>query len=171
MTKAVCKVWDSEYPWDVRVEKVSRALTDAGYDVHLTARNRKRLTTLEVMPEATVHRLRPTPYLRKRLEAAAMFPAFFNPRWIRLVYRTAVESNAQVILARDLPLAPTAIWVGKRLGLPVVHDMAENYGAMIQDLWNTGSTKLGDTFVRNPALVDRIERWCLARLDHVVVVV
>ena len=167
----ICKVWDHEYPWDVRVEKVSRALTDAGHHVHLTARNRGRLRILEDLPEATVHRLSPTPWLGRRLEAAGMFPAFFNPRWFNLIRRTAVDTAADVLLVRDLPLTPTAIWVGRRLGLPIIHDMAENYGAMIRDLWHTGTTRWGDSLIRNPALVDQVERWCLKRLDHVIVVV
>ena len=37
----ICKVWDADYPWDVRVEKVSRSL-GREHDVHLVARNGKR---------------------------------------------------------------------------------------------------------------------------------
>src|SRR3989442_12725885 len=75
----VCKVWDSEYPWDVRVEKIARALTDAGHDVHLVARNRRGEAVTERLPEATVHRLTPWRWAGSRLRAAPMFPAFFNP--------------------------------------------------------------------------------------------
>ena len=172
MTLKICHVWDYEYPWDVRVEKVSRALTDAGHEVHLTARNRGRLPEVETIEGvATVHRLASTPWMGKKLEAAVMFPAFFNPRWARHIRRVAEDTRADVILVRDLPLTPTAIWVGKQMGLPVIHDMAENYGAMIRDLWLTRTTRFGDVLVRNPAIVDRIEQWCLPRLDHVVVVV
>ena len=35
----ICKIWDADYPWDVRVEKVARSLTEAGHEVHLVARN------------------------------------------------------------------------------------------------------------------------------------
>ncbi|HEY8506873.1 MAG TPA: hypothetical protein VIL32_00870, partial [Steroidobacteraceae bacterium] len=76
----VCKIWDSEYPWDVRAEKISRALTDAGHEVHMVARNRDGRPLVESLPECTVHRLAPLPALGRRLNAASMFPAFFNPR-------------------------------------------------------------------------------------------
>ena len=36
----ILKVWDGEYPWDVRTEKVCRALTSRGHSVHMVARNR-----------------------------------------------------------------------------------------------------------------------------------
>jgi glycosyltransferase involved in cell wall biosynthesis len=167
----ICKIWDGEYPWDVRVEKVTRSLTKAGHEVHLVARNREWRPTHECLPEAQVHRLPPWQVLGKRVDAMAMFPAFFNPRWVAGILGTARESRAQMILVRDLPLAPTAVWVGRVLRIPVVLDMAENYPAMMRGLWETGVRRPTDVLVRNPAIVAAVERWVLARVDHVLVVV
>lgn len=167
----VLKVVDGEYPWDVRVEKVSRALTEMGHDVHMVARNRDRRALREELEEASMHRMRPWTWLGRAMDAASQFPAFMNPRWYTLIHRTGREIGADVILVRDLPLAPTAIWAGRRLRVPVILDMAENYPAMIEDLWTTGSTKLGDALVRNPRAVRAVERWVLARVDHTIVVV
>src|ERR1700741_3616036 len=88
----ICKVWDADYPWDVRVEKVARSLTDAGHEVHLVARNRGRLSRYEQLPEAHVHRLRPLP-IGRRLDSATMFPAFFNPRWAAAIIGTARQTK------------------------------------------------------------------------------
>src|SRR5712671_914888 len=140
----VCKVWDSEYPWDVRVEKIARALTDAGHAVHLVARNRRGAAVIERSPEATIHRLTPWRWAGARLNAASMFPAFFNPRWVRAITRTAREVRADVILCRDLPLAIPAIRAGRRLGIPVVLDMAENYPAMMRSRWDAGQRRPWD---------------------------
>lgn len=167
----VLKVWDAEYPWDVRAEKVMRTLTEAGHTVDLVARNRTGQPLLEKLPEATVHRMKPWNGLGRRLDHASQFPAFFNPRWVRLMHRVGRETRTDLILVRDLPLAPTAIWVGKRLGVPVVLDMAENYGAMMRDLWTSGTRGPFDWAVRNPTLVEAVERWVLRGIDHVVVVV
>lgn len=167
----ICHVWDADYPWDVRVEKVSRSLTEAGHDVHVCARNRARRPTVEKLAECTVHRLRPCALLPAGLDSQLMFPAFFNPRWLRHIRATVIRQSADVLLVRDLPLAPTAIAVGRKLGLPVVLDMAENYPAMIRELWLTGTTKPFDSLVRNPHMVAAVERWVLPRVDHVLVVV
>lgn len=166
----ICHVWDAEYPWDVRAEKVSRSLTAAGHEVHMVARNRDRRPRVERLPEATVHRLAPMRWLGK-LDAPFQFPAFFNPRWSRAILRTARESGAERIVVRDLPLAPTAIWAARKLGVPVVLDMAENYPAMMRALWETGVRRPADIVVRNPAIVKRVEDWVLRHIDHVVVVV
>ncbi len=166
----ICKVWDADYPWDVRVEKVARSLTDAGHEVHLVARNRARRSQYEQLPEAHVHRLRSLP-IGRRLDSATMFPAFFNPRWAAAIVGTARRTNARMVMVRDLPLAPTAIWAGRRLGIPVVLDMAENYPAMMRGLWETGVHRPTDVLVRNPAATAAVERWVLKRIDHVLVVV
>lgn len=165
------KVWDAEYPWDVRTEKVCQALTSAGYGVHMVARNRDGRALEEKLPECTVHRLAPWRSFGRRVDAASQFPAFFNPRWTSRMREVGQRERAQVVLVRDLPLAPAAIRVAQQLKLPVVLDMAENYPAMIRDLWTTGATRLGDRFVRNPKMVEAVENWVLPRLDHCVVVV
>jgi len=167
----ILKVWDGEYPWDVRTEKVCRALTDAGHRVHMVARNRDRRILREELEECTVHRMPPFRAMGKLVDAASQFPAFFNPRWVGLMKRVGRDEGVEAILVRDLPLAPTAIRVGRKLQVPVVLDMAENYPAMIRDLWTTGSTRPGDFLVRNPRAVEAVERWTMARIDHVLVVV
>ena len=167
----ILKVWDYEYPWDVRTEKVCRALTSMGHDVHLLARNRRRESLTESLPEATVHRLRPWSFFGGRLDAASQFPAFVNPRWLFHAHRVGRRQNIDLILVRDITLAPVAITVARRLGVPVLLDMAEHYAAMMQDLWDTGSVRFGDSIVRNPKAVAAVERWTLAHVDHTLVVV
>jgi glycosyltransferase involved in cell wall biosynthesis len=167
----ICKVWDAEYPWDVRVEKISRSLTEAGHAVHLVARNRRGDPLTERRSEGTVHRLRPWRWAPSWLNAASMFPAFFNPRWIRVISQTARREHADVILCRDLPLAIPAILAGRRVGIPVVLDLAENYPAMLRSRWAAGRMRLFDALVRNPTLARLVERWALPRADHVLVVV
>jgi glycosyltransferase involved in cell wall biosynthesis len=166
----ICKVWDADYPWDVRTAKVCRSLTAAGHAVHLVARNKAARPVREQLPEATVHRLSPWP-IGKALSAASMFPAFFNPRWFDGIRRTAIDERADLILVRDLPLAPTAVAVGKLLRLPVILDMAENYPAMMRSLFENDVQKPFDYVIRNPLVVGAIERWVLRHIDHVLVVV
>lgn len=167
----ICHVWDSDYPWDVRVEKVSTALTGAGHTVEIVARNRRRQSRVESLPEGTVHRLPAWGWLPRELDAGLMFPAFFNPRWASAISRTARNHDSDLILVRDLPLAPTAIMVGRHLEIPVMLDMAENYGAMMQALWDNGVQRPWDFLVRNPSIVRKIERWVLRHVNHVSVVV
>lgn len=167
----VCHVWDAEYPWDVRVEKISRSLTDWGHQVHIVARNRDARPPLERLAEGTVHRMPYWPLAGPRINELLMFPAPVNPRWILRIDRTVRTTGADVILCRDLPLAPAALCVGRRRRTPVVLDMAENYPAMIQKLWTNGEQRPFDWVVRNPAIVRAVERSVIPRVDHILVVV
>src|SRR5687767_6350017 len=166
----ICHVWDGDYPWDVRVEKISRAL-GREHEVHLVCRNAARRPTYELRDALHIHRLPAMRWLPRRLHAAANFPAFFNPLWIHAIWRTVRRQRASVILVRDLPLALSAVLVGRALGVPVIFDMAENYPAMIQDVWDAGRTRVGDRLVRNPWLVRFIERLVVRLVDHILVVV
>lgn len=167
----VVYLWDADYPWDVRAEKICATLTSAGHDVHIVARNRARRPLVERLPEGTVHRMRPWPWAGQRLDVALGFPAFFNPRWVGLLGRTMRAVRPDVLVARDLPLAPTALYVAGRHRVPVVLDMAENYPAMMQMVFDAGRHALTDHLVRNPRAVAAVERYALARVDRVLVVI
>jgi glycosyltransferase involved in cell wall biosynthesis len=164
-------LWDADYPWDVRTEKVCAALTDAGHRVTIAARNRGWRGEVERLPEGTVRRMRPWRWTGRRMDGLLSFPAFFSPRWTGLLADAVREADAELVIVRDLPLCPAAIRVARRRGIPVVLDMAENYPAMLRQTWKAGRHRPWDVLVRNPALAAAVERWCLARVDRVITVV
>jgi glycosyltransferase involved in cell wall biosynthesis len=164
-------VWQSEYPWDVRVEKIARALTDGGFDTHIVARNRQRDPVTEPLPEAVVDRLPPWSWLGQRLDATLQTGVFVNPRWMQHLTRTIRNNSPAIVVVRDLPLAPAAIWAARRFGVPVVLDMAENYPAVIRDNWDVGRHRPWDFIARNPRLARLVDRYAVRQVDHVIVVV
>ncbi len=164
-------VWQGDYPWDVRVEKIVRALTAAGFDTHVAARNRRWSATTEVLPEAVTHRLPPWRWAGRRLDGALQAPIPINPRWVGHLAETVRRTRPGVIIARDVPLAPTAIWTGRRFGIPVVLDLAENYPAMLEDIWTASRQRPWDVLVRNPRAAAALETYVVRRAAHVVVVV
>lgn len=164
----VCKVWDSEYPWDVRVEKICRSLARGGHEVHLVCRNRRREPVREVRDGVSIHRLRPWP---RRLDGVASFPAFCNPVWIAAISRVVREQSCDLILVRDLPLALAGVVAGRLTGRPVVLDVAENYPAMLRDFWPTNRRRPFNWLARNPWISRWIERVAIRWVDHILVVV
>jgi glycosyltransferase involved in cell wall biosynthesis len=167
----VLYIWQSDYPWDVRAEKVCAALTEAGYQVSLAARNRRREPLVEARSEATVHRLPPWRFAWSRLDAVLQIPAFFSPRWFRLISRIARRERPDVIIVRDIPLCATALWVGRLHRIPVILDMAENYPGTLRAKWAAGRQRPWDYVIRNPRLFSILEDYCIKRVDHVMVVV
>ncbi|HEV2642551.1 MAG TPA: glycosyltransferase, partial [Candidatus Elarobacter sp.] len=168
---SIVYVWDADYPWDVRTQKVCLALAAAGHRVTIVARNRAWLPESEALPEGTVRRMPAWRWAGQRADGILGFPAFFSPRWSRLIRHAVRDAAADLIIVRDIPLCPTAIAVGRRLRVPVMLDMAENYPAMMRVLWETERHTSLDYLVRNPRATALVERLCVRAVDHIVVVV
>ena len=165
----ILKIWDADYPWDIRVEKVCISLNDQGHEVHLLCRNLKGRPTFEKEKFGFVHRL---PCFRnRRLNYLLSFPAFFNPIWIFYIFKLVKNNKIDLIMVRDLPMALAGIVVGKFTRNPVVLDMAENYPFLIDDIWEYEPFKKINIIVRNRSLTRIVEKIVLETVDHVITVV
>ncbi len=165
------KLWDSEYPWDVRVEKVCDALTSAGHRVELVCRNRDDRAPIEDHGLLRIHRMPFRRHWPRSIERLSSFPAFINPRWYRLARRVFEERRVDLILCRDLPLAPMALALGRRISRPVIVDVAEHYPGLLKDLYNVHDFRLANLLIRNPLLAAWVERTTLPRADGLWVVI
>jgi glycosyltransferase involved in cell wall biosynthesis len=161
-------VYDGDWPRAAtRVAKQTRSFARAGHDVYLIARNSHGHARREREPWMTVLRL---PYFGRWLNRALNFPFFLNPVWIIAIWRAAAAARAECIVVADLPLAPTALGLGRWLGLPVYHDMAEVYPEFLKSLWAYEEMRWSDHLVRNPRAAEWIERRVLRRFDGLFVV-
>jgi hypothetical protein len=155
----VAMIWDADYPWDVRIEKVACTLMEAGHTVHLICRNTKNDEARESLNGLHIHRLPPMTKVLSWLAAPTSFPAFFNPIWLWHIWKVARGTKADVILVRDLPLCPAAIFVTALLRKPCVLDMAECYPEMVRCTWKFEGFKLKNAFLRNPFLGGFQDSW------------
>lgn len=162
-------IWDADYPWDIRVEKISRSLIAAGHEVHIASRNLKRNPTHELDQGLHIHRIKT--WENDKLNYACSFPAFFSPFWKKFLDSIITNYQIELIIVRDLPMAIAGIWAGKRHGLPVVFDMAEDYVALVRQTFQARKFKVLNLVVRNPYLASIVERYALPRFYHVLVVV
>jgi len=80
------------------------------------------------------------------------------------------EIKADLVIIRDLPLAPTALLVGRLYGCPVLMDMAENYPAMISDTWRYRGPNRVDYLVRNPSILRFMEKLVVPHMDGILTV-
>ncbi len=152
------------------MEKVTRSLINAGHEVILIARNRKKRACYEEIDGLKIFRLPDVGLGSDRLNDVLSFPAFFNPVWIRSVWRVAKEHRPDIMLVRDLPLSLTAIDVAKRLGIPVIIDMAEAYPEMLRTVWRYEKFRISNVLVRNPWIARGVEKLACDWADHIWVV-
>ena len=167
--RSILYVYDGDWPWRAtRVAKETRSLAAAGHRVVLISRNELCQPRVEETPWMTVRRL---PCANpQRLNRIINFPFPANPVWYRSILRAAIECGADCIVVEDLPLALTALAVGRRRGVPVVYDMAEVYPEFLRDRVEFGRASLLDRVVKNPRAAMVVERAVLRRVETVVVV-
>lgn len=165
----VCYLFQDEYPWDVRVEKIMNSLADKSIQGHIIARNGEGLIRNEQLRKNLyVHR---TPgFSNHRLNKLINFPAFFSPIWLKTVLSVILNTSADLLIVRDLPLSITGLVAAKWASIPVYMDMAENYPAMIMDTWRYRGPKPIDRIIRNPWALKVMERVVLPRFDGILVV-
>lgn len=166
---SICYIYQDQYPWDIRVEKIVSSLASNGYEMHIISMNRTGLPVEEKIGENIFVKRLPKG-LGNFSRRLINFPAFFSPFWIATIFITVKKHRLKLIIVRDLPLAPAAFFVGKLLQIPVMMDMAENYPAMIQSTWRYRGPRFFDYFIRNPFLLKKMENWLLPRLDAFLVV-
>lgn len=164
-------IWDGNYPWDIRAEKICNALIEQNHEVFMVCRNTKRQNQVEEYKGIELRRLPFLPELIKRFDGVYTFPAFFNPVWLRQIRKVTRENNIELICVRDLPLALSAVKIGNELNVPIVLDMAECYPEMLRCIWKYEKFKFQNLFVRNPYLADIVERKALKAIDAVLVMI
>ena len=148
----VLKVYDGDYPWDVRVEKVAKTLLQAGHSVRLLCRNRARRPRRERLNGGLeICRL-------PGLPSSLSFPFFLNPIWVLCLLLEVLRFRPQRLLVRDLPLAPLVVAVGRLTGVPVIADLAEPYPDSLRSQWRFQPMSRIDRLIRSPFLADQVER-------------
>ncbi|MEZ4330519.1 MAG: glycosyltransferase family 4 protein [Myxococcota bacterium] len=163
----VLKIFDGDYPWDVRVEKVTRALHAAGHEVLVVCRNKAGHPRSEILEDGVaVERLPATTGRWNFLS----FPFFFNPLWIVTVVRATRRFAPDLVLARDLPIAPLGILAGRIAKAPVVADLAEPYPDSLRTNLQLANPSRLDYLVRNPDLADLVERFVVRNVAASIVV-
>lgn len=168
-TLRICKIYDGDYPWDVRVEKILSTLVGKGYEVHLVCRNLAKRPGYEYLDKIHIHRL--SYFKHDGLNSVLTFPAPVNPLWLIKIFRVVLQKKINLIIVRDLPLTLAGILVGKICRVPVVFDMAEDYPAMVRDIWKLNGFKLVNLIFRNPCILDVVETLCVRWVSGIITVV
>ncbi len=185
MTSRIGFIYFGAYP-DIRVVKMTDTLAKAGFEVIVLARNIKRVNEPGAAhPYAHLFGQRGEEW-RSRLQirrlldrapekwrAPLTLPYHINPVWRTAIRDLVVKDGCQLLIVRDMPLVLAATAVGKRYGVPVIFDMAENYPAVLAvwRQWEGQKRAVVNFFVRNIALARLVERASIRAADRILVVV
>ncbi len=162
--RRVLYIYQGIYPWEVRVEKITHALRDAGCEVTLLVRGFKGQAAEEQRQGVRVVRV------GAGLPRLASLPVPFNPVWCAAIAREVRQGKPDVVVAREILLAEPAGRVCRRGGLPLVIDMAEHYPASMRAWKKYRRNPLLKFLVFHARVPDRVERRSLRWADGVITV-
>ena len=135
-------VLDQPFPPDARVEREAMALAQAGYEVHLLCAARDSdLLREEYYQGFYIHRVDPSavsagllgrlPYTGLIRNCFREFKNIDTP-WHTLIERFVKSYRIEVLHIHDLKLGPTGLDIARRLRIPMVADLHENYPALME---------------------------------------
>jgi glycosyltransferase involved in cell wall biosynthesis len=155
-------------PPNIRVQNEALTLAAEGHEVHFLIEARRGEPLEETIGEVRLLRGVKTGRLRDIWHRYTFNFTYRDPAWARAIDRFARGRGIDVLHVNDLPLVGEAVSAGRRLGLPVVADLHENYPAGLQ-VWYTNALKKATIY--NYGRWARYERTILRRVDAVIVVI
>jgi glycosyltransferase involved in cell wall biosynthesis len=159
-------IWQKDFPWDVRVEKICCALRDAGHEVLILARweaqyNRPKREMWQDIQIVRVGYKQPS---------AIGLPLTGNPCWSQAIRTAVQEFKPHLLIPREIMLAEAAAWAAHSRRIPVVIDMAEHYPAAMRGWKKYTSTPLARFVVSTARIPDWVERRAVRRADGIITV-
>ena len=150
-------IWQSEYPWDVRIDKFVKTFVKLGHSVLVLANNKFNKDQFDEYLGAKVVRM-PT----------YSIPHPFNKNWINNATKIINEYSPDLVMVRDLPLYLIGRKLALQKGIPVWFDMAEDYPATFLDMQRNLLEKL---VFKNYYLGRVYEKYVISTADIISVVV
>jgi len=158
------------FPPDIRVEKEARELIKAGHDVHLVCEAKPDQLANENVSGINVHRIH---FNRETLLKRVTNTRFaLNLFWIekckKEIEKIIEGENVKVIHVHDLPFVLSALSVAKRNTIPTIFDMHENWpeAMRVHD-----KKSIYEWITMNVTLHKIIEKYCVKKVNHIIVVV
>lgn len=170
----ICMVLDSYFPPDIRVEKEARALISAGHRIFLLSLGKEGMPAVENINGINVIRVFPHESFLNRVWISFWFNVFFDDSlWKRSLEDVIKQYGIEIVHVHDLPMVKTAAPVAKKLNIPIIADLHENYPEGIRAWRKVKSSWKRKIFnIVSPVWRwKRLERSMLQRVDRIITVV
>jgi glycosyltransferase involved in cell wall biosynthesis len=167
---------NASFPPDIRVEKEAQAL-QGKFEVSVVCAKKVGELDYEEIDGLRVFRI-DSPALDQKKQMAFWDAyasiRFVHPKFYKEGLRVATEIGADAIHIHDLPLARTGAKVAKKLGVPVVLDLHENYPEALKTWfkWRKNPVvRLKNALFFSYKRWLRYEKSAISEVDHVIAVV
>ncbi len=118
------------FPPDIRIEK-EHATLSAEHDVFLLCPRRGEASNREMWNGLSVQRVFSN--YERQWNNFRLLASQYSRGWARAIAQFIDENRLDILHVHDLPLLGTALRVARRMEVPVVADLHENYPAMLAE--------------------------------------
>lgn len=161
---------DKPFPPDPRVANEARSLVGAGHEVHLLCVDPGgRKPARETWSGVEIHRLSIDPRFYKKASALALVVPFYFEFFGRRLVPWLRDQRIEALHVHDLPLASVGARAVRRLDLPFVIDLHENYPAAVATY--DYANRFPGKWLISPKTWRHYEQRMLPRADRIIVVV
>jgi glycosyltransferase involved in cell wall biosynthesis len=164
---------DKDVTLDIRVMTEARRLVEAGHRVVVVCDHLAQRKSREVLGHVEVVRMGRASRFWHPFNRALELLLLTDVRWLRALLRLHRELGYDALHAHDLPMARTALWVGRWVRTPVVLDLHENYPVLMQGFWPERmrfTTRMKKRLFYGFRRWQRYERQAVRKAAHVIVV-
>ncbi len=170
MNEKILFVFSGQYPWDIRLSKEINTLKKCGYKISVLSRNLTRLNAFDKIDEVVNYRLGNI-FPSLRMDVILSIPIFFNPLWIFKIAKTIWVDKPDLIIIREIPLAPTVIFFAKIFKIKVILDVAEHFPALMKVSKKYNSNIFSKFMISTLNFYDFIEKISVKNSDKILTVV
>ncbi|MFP4368750.1 MAG: glycosyltransferase [Candidatus Kapaibacterium sp.] len=160
----VIYLWKGPYPWDVRVEKVCKALRDAGNEIHILARWGNETVKNEIIDGLYITRA------GFGIKQFFSLPISINILWKNELNALIDKIKPSLIIVREIMLGSLAGKAARQKGIPVIMDMAENYPAAMRDWKKYNKSMISKFAVHKLKLPDAAESSSVRLMNGIITV-
>jgi len=157
-------IWQKDFPWDVRTEKMCLALRDGGHEVLMLVRWSEGSPSESLWEGIRIVRV------GVEMPSALSLPVSGNPLWQRVLQRLVDEWRPDMLMPREIMLAEAAAHCARKRSIPVVIDMAEHYPAAMRGWKKYNSSPLSRWAVQTARIPDMVERRAVERASGIITV-
>jgi len=170
----VLMLLDKFFPPDIRVEKEARTLLKAGHEVFLLSLGKDDTPNDELVEGIRVIRKKLPQSLPRRVwNYLWLQTSFVHPFWKKALVDTIKKYKIEIVHVHDLPMVKTAVSVAKKVNIPIIADLHENYPEGIR-AWRKVKLSWKSKIFNLISPVwrwKRLERLVLQRVDRIITVV
>lgn len=162
--KKIVYIWKGPYPFEIRIQKICESSANNGYDVTVLCRWDK-----EAREEETINGVK---IIRNGFnkDLRYYYPIPFNPLWKSFLKQKINEIKPDLIINREFFLMTETAPIARKLGIPIIMDMAENYPAAIKEFRNYNNSTLKKIIYHKIKLIDILEKHAIKHSNGIITV-